>query len=232
MPEALFDIICDVTVGEGDSEIPQVGEEVGHDGSKGAIELCTISGVGHEVDGNGVHGGTFGCIENKLVLPSLLDEVVLWGEEDVWREPGNPGWKWDDKIVALLFLHGFHDRIKFLHDGWVVTVLPIGHEVFLQAVRIGYVWSSGCHDMAVVLQQFTIYVWGDVTNDVVDIPVHSGVVLPKIPHYKACVLVVMEEAGEKRSGLVLVDLGLCGPVRVSHFDPAEVVIGKGCDGLC
>ncbi len=37
----------------------------------------------------------------------------------------------DNKIVLFLFVHRFHDCIKFLHDGWVVTVSPIGHRIFL-----------------------------------------------------------------------------------------------------
>ncbi len=40
LSEAGFDIICmdsDVAVGECDSEIPEVGEEVGYDCAKGAI---------------------------------------------------------------------------------------------------------------------------------------------------------------------------------------------------
>ncbi len=52
-------------IGEGVSEIPQMGEEIGHDGAKGAIELCTIFGGSHEVDGNGVCGGMFGHVENE-----------------------------------------------------------------------------------------------------------------------------------------------------------------------
>ncbi len=48
----------------------------------------------------------------------------------MWCEPCDPFWEWDNKVVAFLFVHGFHDCVKFFHDGWVVTMLPIGHEVF------------------------------------------------------------------------------------------------------
>ncbi len=65
-----------------------------------------------------------------MVLLTLLDEVVLWGEEYVWYEPGNLCGEWDNKFVAFLFVHSFHDCIEILHDGWVVIMLPIGHEVF------------------------------------------------------------------------------------------------------
>ncbi len=118
-------------VGECDSKIPQVGVEVGHDFAKCAIQLCSVFGGGHEVDGDDVHGGTVGHVEDESVLPPLLDKVMLWGEEYVWCELGNPCREQDNKIVAFLFVHGFHECIKFLHDGWVVTVWPIGHEIFL-----------------------------------------------------------------------------------------------------
>ncbi len=62
-----------VLVGECDSEIPQVDEEVGHDCYKCVIELCVIFGGGHEIDWNGFHGGAFSHIENDLVLPTLFD---------------------------------------------------------------------------------------------------------------------------------------------------------------
>ncbi len=81
-------------------------------------------------DGNGVLGGLFGHIKDKLVFLSVLDEVVLWGEENVWYEPGNPSGEQDNEIIAFLFVHGFHDCIKFLCDGWVVAILPICHEIF------------------------------------------------------------------------------------------------------
>ncbi len=142
LPEAWFDIICvvgNITIGKGDPEILQVGEEVGHDCAEGAVELHTVFDGFYKVDGNGIYGGRFSCIENELVLPSFLpsflDKVVLWGEEDVWREPGNPGWERDNGIVALLFVHGLYDCIEFLHDGWVVAVSPIGHEFFPSSPR-------------------------------------------------------------------------------------------------
>ncbi len=80
LSEAQFDIVGvndNIAVGEGDPEIPQVGEKVGHDSAKGAIELHPVLGGCHEVDGKGVFGGPFGCIENEFVLPSLLDNFVL-----------------------------------------------------------------------------------------------------------------------------------------------------------
>ncbi len=129
-----FDAVCmdgNVLIGEGDSEIPQVGEEVSYDCAKCAIELRSVFGGDHEVDGNVIHDGPFGQIEKELVLSSLLDEVVLQGEEYVWHQSGNPCRERDNKIVAFLFVCGFHDCVDFLHDGWVVDVLPIGHEVFL-----------------------------------------------------------------------------------------------------
>ncbi len=47
LSEAGLDIICmdsDVTIGEYDSEIPEVGEEVGHDHAECAIELHSVFG--------------------------------------------------------------------------------------------------------------------------------------------------------------------------------------------
>ncbi len=154
LPEAGFDIVCmdgNIPVGECDSEIPQVGEEVSHDCAKGAIELCAIFGEGHEVDGNGVRGGVFGRVENEWVLLSLFDKVGLWGEEYVWHEPGNPSRERDAKIVLFLFVHGFHDCVKFLSNRGVVSVFPIGHEVFPQAVGIEYVGAARGHDSSVML---------------------------------------------------------------------------------
>ncbi len=78
LSEAQFGIVGmndNVAVGEGDPEIPQVGEEVSHDSAKGATELCPVLGECHEVDGNGVFGGPFGCIENEPVFPSFHEEV-------------------------------------------------------------------------------------------------------------------------------------------------------------
>ncbi len=49
----------------------------------------------------------------------------------MWCEPGNPYWEQDDKLVTFLFVHGVNDCIEFFHVGWVVTVSPIGHEIFL-----------------------------------------------------------------------------------------------------
>ncbi len=54
----------DVPVGECDSEIPKVGEEIGHDHAKCAIELSAVFGEGHEVDGDGVHGGVLSAALN------------------------------------------------------------------------------------------------------------------------------------------------------------------------
>ncbi len=70
-----------------------MGEEVGHDHSKCAIKFCAIFGGEHVVDGNGIHGGEFGRIENELVLSTLLDKVVLQCEEYTWSEPGSPYWE-------------------------------------------------------------------------------------------------------------------------------------------
>ncbi len=72
-----------VAVWESDPEIPNMGEEVSHEPSKGAIELCIIFGGGHEVDGDSIYGGVFGSIENESVLLPFLDKVVLWGKEDM-----------------------------------------------------------------------------------------------------------------------------------------------------
>ncbi len=41
----------------------------------------------HDDDGDQVHGGLFGCIENEAVLYSFLHEIVLWDEEDVRHKP-------------------------------------------------------------------------------------------------------------------------------------------------
>ncbi len=114
LPEAWFDIVCmnvNVMFGEGDSEVPQMGEEVCHGSAEGVIE---IFGGSHEVNGNGIYGGAFCRIENELVFPSFLDMFVVWSEEDVWREPGNPSQDEDIKIVMHLFVDGVHDCIKFL----------------------------------------------------------------------------------------------------------------------
>ncbi len=84
LSKAGFDIFYmdgNVLVRECDSEIPEVSKEVGHNCSKWAIELRSIFGGGHEVDGNCVHGGAFSLVENESVLLTLLDKVVLWCEE-------------------------------------------------------------------------------------------------------------------------------------------------------
>ncbi len=204
-PEARFDIVCmdnDVPIGEGDPEIPQMGEEVGHDCAKGANKLCAVFGGGHEVDGDGIRGRALGCVENELVLPSLLDEVELRGEKDMWCELSDPGQEQDNEIVLFLFVHGFHDFVEFFHDGWVVAMLPIGHEVFPHAVCIENIGTPGCHDVAIMLQQFAIHIWQDAPNNIIDIPVCCSVITVKITHYKAGVHVVMEEAGKEPCGLV------------------------------
>ncbi len=82
-----------------------------------------------------------------------------------------------------------------------------------------------------MLQQIIIHVWQDVANDIVNVPVRWVVITSKVMHDKACVHIVMEEAGKERCRLVQMDFSLCGPVRVGCFDPLEVVIGEGCDGL-
>ncbi len=133
LSEAQFSIVGgngNVAVGEGDPEIPRVGRKVGHDHAKGAIKLCSNFGGCHEVDGDGVFSGLFGSIENELVFPSFLDKVVLWCKEYVQHKSSNPRWLGDNKIAAFLFVHSFHVCIEFLHDGWVVALLPIGHEFF------------------------------------------------------------------------------------------------------
>ncbi len=81
---------CDVSFGERYAKVPYMGEEICHDCPEGAIKLRSLVGGGHEVDWDGVHSGLFGCIEYESLLFPVLDEVVLWGEEDVWREPCNP----------------------------------------------------------------------------------------------------------------------------------------------
>ncbi len=84
--EAQFDIVGmngDVAVREHDPEVPQVGEEVGRDHADDAVELHALFGRSHEVDGDGILGGLFGRIEDKLVFPSFLDKVVLCREEDM-----------------------------------------------------------------------------------------------------------------------------------------------------
>ncbi len=53
--------------------------------------IGTIFGGGHEVDGNGVHGGMLGYIEES-VLFFFLHKVMLWCEENVWHKLQEPGW--------------------------------------------------------------------------------------------------------------------------------------------
>ncbi len=92
LSEAQFDVVdanSNVTVREGDPEVPHVGEEVSHDHAKGAVELQALFGGIHEVNGDGVLGGFFGQVEDELVFPSILDEVELWGEENVRCELAN-----------------------------------------------------------------------------------------------------------------------------------------------
>ena len=60
-------------------------------------------------------------IEDELIFPTLLDKVMLWGEEYMQCESGNPQWEQDNKAVAFLFVHSLHDGIRFFHDGWVVS---------------------------------------------------------------------------------------------------------------
>ncbi len=83
----------DVVVRESDPEVPQVGEKVGHDHANCAIRLCSVFGGCHAVEGDGILGGAFGSIENELIFPAFLDEVVLWCKEYVWHELGNPRWQ-------------------------------------------------------------------------------------------------------------------------------------------
>ncbi len=115
----------DVSVQERDSQVPNVGEEVRHDRVESAIELCALFGGCHEVDWDGVHGGSFCCVENESILFAVLDKVVLWCEEDVGLEQCDPCWEWYDKVVAFFFVHGCHDCIQFLGNGWVVAVRSI-----------------------------------------------------------------------------------------------------------
>ncbi len=121
LPEAGFDIVCmdsDATVWKCKSEIPQVGEKVGHDCVECAIELRAVFGGGHEIDKEDVNGRMLSCIENESVLPFLLDKVMLWSKGDVWCEPSNPDWEPDNKIVAFLFVHGFMTSSSiFMMDG-------------------------------------------------------------------------------------------------------------------
>ncbi len=120
---------------------------------------------------------------------------MFWYKEYRRCESGNLRWQQYNKIVAFFFVHGFHDSIKFLHDGWVVAVSPIGHEVFPQAVCVEYIRAPGCHDAVVALQQFAINIQQDVTNDIVHVPVHCSVITSEITHDEAGVHFVMDDAG-------------------------------------
>ncbi len=68
-------------------------------------------------------------------------------------------------------------------------------------------------------------------NDIVDISVRHSVIHSKITYDKACVHVVVDEAGKKCRWFVQMDFGLRSPVWVSCFEPSEVVMGNGCDGF-
>ncbi len=102
--------------------------------------------------------GHLAMFENEFVLLSLIDEVMLWGEENVRQELGDPSREQDNKIVVLLFVHNFHDCIELCCNGCVVSMSPIGHEVILQAVCIKYNWATSYHDTAIMLQQVAVYV--------------------------------------------------------------------------
>ncbi len=58
-----------------------MNQEVNHNGSKVTIKFNDVFCGGHEVDGDGVHYGSFCCIEDESVLPSLFDKVVLQHKE-------------------------------------------------------------------------------------------------------------------------------------------------------
>ncbi len=66
-----------------------MGEEICHDCPKGAVKLGSLVSGGHEVDWDGIHGGSFGRVEYESILFPILDKVVLWCEEDMRREPCN-----------------------------------------------------------------------------------------------------------------------------------------------
>ncbi len=127
-----------------------MGEEICHDRPEGAIELCSLFCGCHEVNWDGIHGGLFGRVENESILFPVLDEVVLWLEEDVWHEPCDPcRWR-DGQVVAFFFVHGLHDCLQFLCNQWVVSMFVIGNEVFPQACRVEDVGTTRGHDPAVV----------------------------------------------------------------------------------
>ncbi len=56
-------------------------------------------------------------------------------------------------------------------------------------------------------------------NDIIDISVPDSVIHSKIMYGKACVHVVVEEAGKKCRWFVKMDFGFCSLVWVNRFDP-------------
>lgn len=46
--------------------------------SEGAIKFSTLLGVGHEIDLQGIHGLSFGGIENQSVFLAFYDQVIPW----------------------------------------------------------------------------------------------------------------------------------------------------------
>ena len=102
-----------------------MGEEGGHDCAKGAIKLCAILGGCHEVERDGVLGGSFHSIKNESFFLALLYKVVLCGEEYMRCEPGNPRRERDDVAITLFLVHCGHNLLAFLVNGRVVSHAPV-----------------------------------------------------------------------------------------------------------
>ncbi len=53
LPQARFDIVGmhgNIMIGEGDSKVPYMGEEIGHDHSEHAVQFGALFGGCHEID--------------------------------------------------------------------------------------------------------------------------------------------------------------------------------------
>ena len=58
-------------------------------------------------------------------LLSFLDENVLWCDEKVWDESPRPTRERNDKLVSVLFVHGFVDLLHVCSDRGIVPLSPV-----------------------------------------------------------------------------------------------------------
>ncbi len=98
-----------VLIVEGYALVPYLNEEVDHDCAQSKIHLGSLFGGGHEIDGYGIHHGLNCSIEDESVLFTILEKILLWSEENVWKKLQDPCQHRYDKVVVFLLVHGFHE---------------------------------------------------------------------------------------------------------------------------